>query len=66
MFAKNMGRADRIIRAIVAALLIVAYVTTPGGWTWILLALAAVLLVTAALGSCPPYKLLGISTRAED
>ena len=63
MFAKNMGQTDRLIRAIVGvALLVLAFTTLSGALTWVAGAIGVVLLGTAALGSCPPYGLLGINT----
>lgn len=62
---RNMGTTDRIVRAaLVAPLLVVLAVlvgaTTPGGV--VALVVAAVLLGTAAAGSCPLYRLFGIDT----
>ncbi len=63
MFAKNMGQTDRMIRAVVGVvLLILAFTTLSGLWGWIGGIVAVVLLATAAMGSCPPYQLLGINT----
>ena len=62
MFAKNMGKTDRLIRAIVGALLVVAFFMMSGALAWVLGAVGVVLLATAAMGSCPPYALLGINT----
>lgn len=63
MFAKNMGNADRAIRAIVGiVLLILAFTSLAGTWAWVAGIVGAVLLATAAMGSCPPYALLGINT----
>jgi hypothetical protein len=62
---RNMGTADRAIRAfVVAPLLVVVALATEaasvlGG---VLLALAAVMLLTAATGHCPLYRLVGLST----
>ena len=60
----NEGTADRSIRAllgIVAAVgaIVVGVGSAPG---IVLLALAGILLVTAAVGFCPLYRVLGIST----
>ncbi len=56
---RNIGNLDRIIR-IVAGLALVSLVfvgpQTPWGW------LGLVLIGTAAIGWCPPYALLGLST----
>jgi len=60
---KNMGQADRAIRAVVGAvLLILAFATLSGGWAWVAGIVGAVLLGTAAMGYCPPYQMLGINT----
>jgi ABC-type glucose/galactose transport system permease subunit len=62
MFAKNVGSLDRIIRAIVGVACIVAFFSMSGGLAWLLGVVGAVMILTAALGSCPPYALLGINT----
>ncbi len=62
---KNMGRADRILRALVVAPLAVvaALLVGPGSVLGIaLLAVGAVMAATALVGFCPLYPLLGIST----
>lgn len=63
MLSKNMGQTDRLIRAIIgAALLVFTFLSLSGGLAWVAGIVGAVLLATAALGSCPPYALLGINT----
>lgn len=63
MFAKNIGQTDRTIRAILGVvLLLLAFTALAGAWAWIAGLVGVVLLATAALGSCPPYGLLGINT----
>ena len=58
-FTKNAGTLDRAIRAIVGlALIVLAVGGTIGAWGY----LGVVPLVTAALGWCPAYTLLGIKT----
>lgn len=59
---KNMGQTDRMIRAIVGVALIVAFFMVSSAWGWLLLAIGAVMLGTAAMGVCPPYGLFGINT----
>ena len=63
---KNIGTTDRMIRIALAVLLAVgAWMVgfgTAGGI--ILLALAAVLLVTSAIGVCPLYLPFGFSTKS--
>lgn len=63
MFKKNVGTVDRSIRALVGVvLLVLAFTTLSGALTWVAGAIGVVLLGTAALGTCPPYALLGINT----
>jgi len=59
----NMGSADRKFRAFVVApvLVVVGVPVGPAGWLAVVLyALAAVMLATAAIGSCPLYTLFGL------
>ena len=63
MFAKNMGQTDRIIRAIVGIVLLIVFFSMAAGFLkWAALVVGLVMLATAAMGSCPPYGLLGINT----
>jgi hypothetical protein len=60
----NEGTADRSIRALLGVVAVVAAVVVgigslPG---IVLLVLAGILLVTAAVGFCPLYRVFGIST----
>ena len=58
-FTKNAGTLDRALRAIAGLLLIGLTLTgNIGVWGWI----GVVPLLTAALGWCPAYTLLGIKT----
>lgn len=61
---KNVGTIDRILR-VVAGLALLAFAMgwiAPGtGWNW-LGWIGVVPLLTAALGNCPAYSLLGVST----
>ena len=63
---QNIGNTDRIVRIVIAALVIVgawmAGFGTIGGI--ILLVLAVVLLATSAIGFCPLYLPFGFSTRS--
>jgi hypothetical protein len=60
----NVGTTDRIIRAIagIAALIgaVALGIGTGGGIA--LLVVGAVMVVTAAVGFCPLYRVLGLST----
>lgn len=61
----NMGMVDRGLRGVVGALLLMFFFIkqpdTPLLF-WGSLVLGVLLLGTAALGVCPPYKLFGINT----
>lgn len=59
---KNMGGIDRVVRTVLAVGMIIAAILL-GGWFWILGALGAIFLITAATSSCPLYMPFGISTR---
>lgn len=55
----NVGFVDRIARVVVGLVLIVLTLAgTIGAWGWI----GVVPLLTAALGNCPLYSVLGVST----
>ena len=60
----NEGTTDRIIRAVVGiAALLGAFALGQGTLGFVLLiVVGAVLLVTAAVGFCPLYRVFGIST----
>lgn len=62
---KNVGSTDKIIRIILAIAIGYVAFTTSFETAWYQTALfvvAAILLITAFLGSCPCYSLLKIST----
>lgn len=64
----NLGNLDRLVRAILGALLILApLLNTPGIWSsatfaYGSMAVGLILIATAAFRFCPLYRLLGIST----
>jgi len=59
MFKNNVGGIDRVLRIVVGLVLIGLTLTgTIGAWGWI----GVVPLLTAALGTCPLYTVLGFST----
>ena len=61
---KNMGTVDRVVRAIAAVVLFVlAALVVQGAWEIVLWVVGAVLLATAAVGFCPLYYPLHLSTR---
>ncbi|MDP2014472.1 MAG: DUF2892 domain-containing protein [Actinomycetota bacterium] len=61
---RNEGTLDRILRVVIAAAAVVAAAvigfTTVAGI--VLLVVGAVMLITAASGFCPLYRLFGLST----
>jgi len=61
---KNMGRADRIIRIIIAAVVGVLFWQgiIAGTLAYVLLALAAVFVLTSFVSFCPLYSLVGLNT----
>jgi len=60
----NESATDRVIRVIVGAVLLAAWVFggLSGTWAVVLGIIGAVLLVTGAVGFCAIYALLGMST----
>lgn len=64
----SMGSADRRLRTFVVApvLVVAGLLIGPAGWLAIVLyVLAALMLATSAVGSCPLYTLLRLGTRSE-
>jgi hypothetical protein len=61
---KNIGSVDKIIRYVLAAILIVLFVlnVVSGLLGYILLAVAAIFIVTSLLSFCPIWWMLGIKT----
>ena len=61
---KNMGNIDRWLRTILAVAVIVLYLghQITGTAAIILGIFAVIFLITSAVGFCPVYALLGIST----
>lgn len=61
LFKYNMGKTDRIIRAVLGVLLIgnvFFALQNPVGW------IGVILLATAIVGVCPLYSLLGLNTKS--
>ncbi len=61
---KNISQPDKIIRVVVAVLLVIIYLTLPLSKPLgiILLAVAGILILTVFMNFCPIYFLLHIST----
>lgn len=60
-----MGTVDKVIRILVAVIILVLYFThvITGTLAVILLVLAGVFVVTSLIGTCPLYLPFGLSTR---
>ena len=62
----NMGKIDRALRLVIAAVLVwLAFgsaVAAAGLLHWLALILAAVMVLTAVIGNCPLYSLIGLKT----
>jgi hypothetical protein len=65
---KNMGTTDKVIRVLVAVVILVLYFThvITGTLAVILLILAGVFVLTSLLGFCPLYLLFGLSTAKKE
>ena len=61
---KNMGKTDKIIRFILAAVFAYLYFsgTVTGTFGIILLVLGAVFVLTSLVSFCPLYAIVGLST----
>lgn len=61
----NLGTTDKVIRILVAVVILVLFLThvISGTLAVILLILAGVFVVTSLLGFCPLYLPFGLSTR---
>ena len=62
----NMGKVDRIGRLVIAAALLILALATDmlgtGILFWLALIVAAVFTLTALVGNCPLYSIVGIKT----
>jgi len=65
---KNMGTVDKVIRILVAVVVVILYFThvITGVLAIILLAVAAIFVVTSFLSFCPLYLPFGLSTREKE
>jgi hypothetical protein len=65
---KNVGTIDKVIRIMIAVVVIVLYFThvISGTLAIILLALSAILIVTSFISFCPLYFPFGLSTRGKE
>ncbi|MDV7140352.1 DUF2892 domain-containing protein [Maribacter sp. TH_r10] len=61
---KNMGGTDKLIRVVVALIagLLVYFEVVTDTFAYILLALAAIFVLTSLVGFCPLYGIFGVDT----
>ncbi|MBK7183160.1 MAG: DUF2892 domain-containing protein [Bacteroidetes bacterium] len=61
---KNMGNIDRVIRVLIALVVIALYFANviSGTVAIVLLALSAVFVLTSVMSFCPLYTIFGINT----
>jgi uncharacterized MAPEG superfamily protein len=61
---KNMGTVDKVIRIVLAVVFVVLFLThvVTGTLGYILLALAAIFVITSLIGFCPLYLPFKINT----
>ncbi len=61
---KNMGPVDRILRSIVAITLIVLFIMKiiTGTIGIVVVVFASIMLISALIGNCPPYALMGFNS----
>jgi len=62
---KNMAVLDRLLRLVIAIVLIIVLLTQgfASPWNYVVIALSLLFIITAITGSCPAYSLLHIDTR---
>jgi len=65
---KNMGTIDKVIRILVAVVVVILFFTNiiSGTLAYILLALSVIFVVTSLLSFCPLYLPFGLSTRKKE
>lgn len=61
---KNIGSTDKIIRLVIAAILIILYFTktVTGTFGIVLLVVAGIAIITALLNFCGLYSIVGVNT----
>lgn len=63
MLKTNVGPADRILRVIIGIALLVWFLVDQGSGFWHYAKLIGIVpLLTAAMGTCPLYSIVGLST----
>jgi hypothetical protein len=64
---KNVGLTDKIVRIVIAAIVVVLYLLNaiPGVLGIVLLIFAGVFVLTSLISFCPLYTLFGLNTCAQ-
>lgn len=64
----NMGNIDRIIRILIAVVILILWFANviSGTFGVVLLAVSVIFIITAILGVCPAYMLAGFSTKKNE
>jgi len=61
----NVGGFDRVLRIIIGVVLIsLLYFIGQSTWMWVAAAVGAILILTALVGFCPLYRVLGMRTNS--
>jgi hypothetical protein len=62
---KNMGLVDRIIRILIAVVVVILYITNviSGTLAIVLLIFSGIFILTSMIGSCPLYMPFGLSSK---
>jgi hypothetical protein len=65
---KNMGKMDKGIRILVALIMmgLIYMELVPEPWSFVLLGLAGIFVLTSVISFCPLYTLFGINTCKND
>jgi len=61
---KNVGSIDKVVRLLIAVVAVWAAYTgqVASPWDYVLYAVAAIMLLTTLMGSCPLYSIIGAKT----
>jgi hypothetical protein len=61
---KNVGMIDRVIRIILGIILMYLFVgnMVAAPWSYLVVLIGLILLVTGIVGTCPLYSVLGMNT----
>jgi hypothetical protein len=65
---KNVGTIDKVIRILIAVVVVVLYFTNviSGTLAIVLLAFSAIMVVTSLVSVCPIWLVLGLSTKKKE